>query len=246
MKQIQLLKNWTAMLSVIILLSQCNKKEIENDPIPATSGEQMRIEALTCTRTIKLSETVVDGSGIPAGSVVCLESGTRASLLLRNFVGTASAPIIFMNSGGKTIVQMASTASYGIKTEGCKFFKFSGTGSSDQYGIKIDGGNIGFTLDKLSTNFEIHNMEVSNCGFAGIMAKTDPSCDASTWRENFVMSDLSFHDNYVHNVKGEGFYVGNSFYKSGKALTCGNILPHSIVNAKIFNNKVDHSGCEGI
>src|SRR5690606_10319752 len=111
---------------------------------------------------------------------------------------------------------------------------------------KIDGGHIGFTIDKLSTNFEVNNMEVTNCGFAGIMAKTDPSCDPATWRANFVMRDLSFHDNYVHHVKGEGFYIGNSFYNSGKSMSCGTVLPHSIRNVKVYNNKVSNTGCEGI
>lgn len=242
MTKFKLFRNWMAFLLVITVLTNCHKKEIENDPVP---GSEMRIaEVVTCTNTISASQSIVDGSNIPAGSVVCLPAGTRGALLLKNFQGTATAPITFINNGGQFIVK--SSGSYGIKMENCKYFKFSGTGSGDKYGIKIDGGHISFTIDKLSTNFEINNLEVLNAGFAGIMAKTDPTCDEATWRGNFTMRELSFHDNYVHHVTGEGFYIGNSFYNGGKDLSCGKVYPHSIVNVKIYNNKVTNSGCEGI
>jgi hypothetical protein len=89
-------------------------------------------------------------------------------------------------------------------------------------------------------------VEVYNVGFAGIMAKTDPTCDDATIRGNFVMRDVVLHDNYVHDTKGEGFYVGHSFYEKGKTLSCGVRLPHEMDGVKIYNNKVLRSGWEGI
>lgn len=245
MTNFRLFRNWMASLLVATVMTQCNKKEIENDPKP--NEQQMSIAAIAaCAMSIQPNQAVVDGSNIPAGSVVCLPAGTRGALLLKNFSGSPSAPITFINDGGQVVVKTSTSTSYGIKMENCKYFRFTGTGSNDKYGFKIDGGNNSFMIDKLSTNFEVNNFEISNSGFAGIMAKTDPSCDPATWRANFTMRDLSFHDNYVHHVKGEGFYIGNSFYNSGRDLSCGKILPHSIVNVKVYNNIVSNSGAEGI
>lgn len=200
----------------------------------------------TVAYTITSSQSVVDGSklNLAPGAVVKIEGGTRGALLLRNFSGNSGAPITFINGSGTTVIK--SSGSYGLKMENCKFFRLTGTGGGSSKGLVVDGGHIGMSLDKLSTEFEIDHVEVMNCGFAGIMAKTDPSCDQNTWRGNFVMRNLKFHDNYVHDVKGEGFYVGNSFFASGRSLSCGNILPHEIVNAAIYNNKIVRSGCEGI
>jgi hypothetical protein len=78
------------------------------------------------------------------------------------------------------------------------------------------------------------------------MAKTDPSCDDATIRGNFTMYNVSLHDNYVHDTKGEAFYVGNSFYEKGMTLSCGVRLPHTIQGLKIYNNKITNSGWESI
>jgi hypothetical protein len=77
------------------------------------------------------------------------------------------------------------------------------------------------------------------------MGKTDPSCDSKTWRNNFTMRNVFIHDNYVHDVGGEAFYIGNSFY-NGKSESCGTVYPHTIEGLKIYKNIVKNSGCEGI
>ena len=101
---------------------------------------------------------------------------------------------------------------------------------------------MGLKLDGLSTNFEVDHIEVSNVSFAGIMAKTDPNCDDATIRGNFTMYDVLLHDNYVHDTRGEGFYVGNSFW-DGMERSCGIRLPHEIKGLKVYNNIVEDTGC---
>jgi hypothetical protein len=196
--------------------------------------------------TIKASESIVDGQALnlAPGAVVKLESGTRGALLLKNFKGSRGTPITIVNGAGNTVI--SSGGSYGLKVENSQYFRITGTGSGGRKGLVIDGGHIGLTLDRLSSDFEVDQIEVKNNGFAGIMAKTDPACDKSTWRGNFVMQNLKFHDNYLHDMKGEGFYIGNSFYAEGKSTDCGVVLPHEIMNVEVFNNTVNNSGCEGI
>jgi hypothetical protein len=64
------------------------------------------------------------------------------------------------------------------------------------------------------------------------------------------MSDISLHHNYIHDVTGEGFYIGNSFYASGApglaACAARNPDSHKIIGVKVFKNNVRRSGVEGI
>jgi len=203
--------------------------------------------AIDCTYTVRPSQWQVDGTKIAPGSVLCIPAGTRGALLLKNLKGTADKPIIIINRGGQVIFTAALTAGYAFKTQNCSYFKIQGNGASGiKYGFAVAGGNIGMTMDDLSSDFEIQNVEVRNSGFAGIMAKTDPTCDAATQRGHFTMKNVMLHDNYVHKTGGEGFYVGNSFYAEGMSIACGKVLPHDVVNARIYNNITDSTGCEGI
>jgi hypothetical protein len=68
------------------------------------------------------------------------------------------------------------------------------------------------------------------------------------------MYNISVHDNYVHDVEGEGFYIGNSFYVTGPASTSACVdggqtvqkKAHIIEGVKVYNNIVKRTGCEGI
>ncbi|HYG18875.1 MAG TPA: right-handed parallel beta-helix repeat-containing protein [Ohtaekwangia sp.] len=241
---------------LIALLSQCSEDEQMlateksiSDSITATADASPTAVASceTCTYIVPSNTYRIDGAalGLKPGAVVCLKAGNQyKTILFVNFVGTASNPITIMNCGGRVTVDGAGK-SFGIKTENSKYFRITG-GSDATYGIFIKNANLGITLDKLSTNFEVDHVEVANVGFAGIMAKTDPSCDNATIRGNFTMRDISLHDNYIHETGGEGFYVGNSFYMNGVKLSCGTRFPHAIEGVKIYNNKVKNSGWEGI
>jgi hypothetical protein len=244
-------------ITVVLVLSSltmCAKKiNKPEEQVALTSDTTTQVPVkpaettVDCTYTVKSSEWFVDGATIPAGSTVCIPAGTRGALLLKNFKGTAAKPIVIINNGGKVVFLVSTTASYAFKTQNCQYFKILGNGDkSVTYGFDVVGGNIGMTMDDLSSDFEIANVEVRNAAFAGIMAKTDPSCDVATQRGHFTMSNIAIHDNYVHKTGGEGFYIGNSFYADGVSLACGTVLPHDVTNLKLYNNRADSTGCEGI
>lgn len=200
-----------------------------------------------CTYVVPADSTVVDGTvlGLKPGSIICLNSDvTYGSLEFRNIVGTTENPIIIKNCGGTANIR-ATNKWHAVRTEHSKYFRISGGSASGAYGINIQGGEMGLKLDGLSTNFEVDHVEITNVGFAGIMAKTDPTCDDATIRGNFTMYDVSFHHNYVHATGGEGFYIGNSFY-DGMERQCGKRLPHEIKGLKVFNNIVRNTGWEAI
>ncbi|MFN6946079.1 MAG: DNRLRE domain-containing protein [Cytophagaceae bacterium] len=240
--------NLRILFAIVLVVASfvvgCKKKE--KDPLPQGSeNEGVAAKVASCTYTISTNESNVDGSNFEPGSVICLEGGTRRALLLRNFKGTAEKPITIINSG-KVIFKMASSNAYGLRIDNSSFFRVTGTGGGGERGIEIDGSHLGISVGALSTNCELDHLEIHNIGFAGIMAKTDPSCNQATWRENFTMREVLIHDNHIYNTQGEGIYVGNSFYVKGRDLDCGSILPHAIVGCKVYDNKLWNTGWEAI
>ncbi|RFZ90811.1 right-handed parallel beta-helix repeat-containing protein [Mucilaginibacter conchicola] len=215
--------------------------------MPDTSLSVRVTNAATTSITVKPNQWYVDGSTLPAGAVIYIQAGTRGALLLKNIQGTVQQPVIVVNQGGQVTFSTSATASYAFKTQNCKYFKVLGNGEPTiKYGFVMDGGNISVSMDDFSSDFEISNIEVKNSGFAGIMAKTDPSCDPATWRGAFTMTNVVIHHNYIHNTGGEGIYIGNSFYEDGMATACGTVKPHDIKNLKVYKNTIISSGCEGI
>ncbi|WP_240163668.1 right-handed parallel beta-helix repeat-containing protein [Spirosoma taeanense] len=191
---------------------------------------------------------------IGPGATVCIQAGNYDYLRLNNFVGTADNPIKFVNCGGLVDVNYPTGSTTGIAFQGCRYFRITGTGDSNySYGIRISktGQSIsGLNITTLSTDCEVDHLEVSNTGFAGIMIKTDPTCDPATQRGNFTMYNVKVHHNYVHDTIGEGFYIGNSFWNNGHPRTCEGqsvrLPPHEIIGLEISYNRSENTGCEGI
>ncbi|MBT1705698.1 right-handed parallel beta-helix repeat-containing protein [Chryseosolibacter indicus] len=249
-------KRISVVLILLSLFFQCSEDEsllkteesINDITISATATAEISPASCNCTYIVpgNLSTVEVDGTklGLKPGAVICLNAANKyQKVFFKNLVGTASAPILITNCGG-TATLNAPGHPYTMKTEDCKFIKIAG-GTGTSRGIKITGGHMGLVVGKLTTNVEVQNLEIFDVGFAGIIAKTDPTCDDATIRENFVMRDVSIHDNYVHDTGGEALYIGHSFYY-GVQTSCGLRLPHLIDGLKIYNNKIVNSGWESI
>ncbi len=218
------------------------------EPVLTSNSAYKNSKSVSVAYTIQPFETVVDNNklNLPVGSVIGIAAGERRELTIKNFIGTPSQPFIFVNTGGKTTFKVSTTLNYAWKVEACSFIKLSGRSSTEPYGINIDGGHQGLILGPLTTQVEVEGLEIQNCGFAGIMAKTDPTCDPATWRDNFLMQNVKIHDNYVHHTKGEGLYLGHSFYVQGVSKECGTVYPHEIYDLKVYKNLVTNTGAEAI
>ncbi|MBL7856253.1 MAG: right-handed parallel beta-helix repeat-containing protein [Cyclobacteriaceae bacterium] len=250
----------SALFIAAVLFSRCysvvrqeQKKETAtyqtNALAISTSSQSNSCSA--CTYVVPLRQHITDGKilGIKPGDIICLQASLKyGPLKFINIHGTEENPIIITNCGGVVNINVPDKR-FALKTERSSHFRITGTGDkNNRYGIRLSGSRgIGLTLDLLSTNFEVDHLEVYNIGFAGIMAKTDPSCNDETIRENFTMKNISLHDNFIHDTGGEGFYIGNSFYAKGmNKKECGIRLPHSILGARIYNNTVKNAGWEAI
>lgn len=246
-------------LSIIVvlflfILASCSEDEIAKqemgaDSVKVNSSSTTPIACSTCKYVIPATATLVDGAvlGIRPGDVICFSAATKYtnSITFKNIIGTADNPVKISNCGGTAILTVSGRP-FNLKTSNSKFFRISGGDVDGSYGIRMSGStSSGMVLVEKSTNFEVDHVEVYNVGFAGIMAKTDPTCDNSTNRGYFTMRNISIHDNYVHHTGGEGFYIGHTFY-GGYTLSCGVKLPHTIEGSRIYRNRVTYTGWDGI
>jgi hypothetical protein len=197
---------------------------------------------------IPKEQKIVDGiaMGIKPGDTLFIAAGNREELTLQNITGTAKKPVVVINRGGKVIIN--TKKDYGILFTNSIHFILTGIGSSDKYGFEIASTALhGLVVTEFSSFCEADHLEIHHVGFAAIVAKTDPNCTRKDLRF-FIMQNLSFHDNLIHDTKAEGFYVGYSWHPA-RDYKCGEdslLYSHQIHGVRIFNNNIHDSGQEGI
>src|SRR5688572_7300740 len=201
------------------------------------------VSAYTFTKTIPTGTITVDGTalGVVPGDVIGLEAGERSRLIITNINGTAANPVIIANLGGKVRVGNDGSPA-AISITNSSHFKLLGDGDPAlKYGIEVHRATAGqgVQISGGSTKFEIGFLHVHHVYYAGFMSKDDPTCASGVPgpynRGNFTQEDVSFHDNYVHDAGGEGFYLGSSFYTGTSVGSCGTVLPHDIAGMPVFN-----------
>lgn len=213
-----------------------------------------------CDYIVATHETNGVDLNFKPGDIVCLKTGEEYSnLLFSDIIGDSNNPIIIRNCDGVAVV--SSTQSFGVKFTGSKHFKFLGDGGDSEFGIVISTTQ-GFyvSMEKLTTNFEIAQLEISGkshngigseAGFAGIGIKTSPyqACDlfSDPTRTAWVMQDIIVRNNYVHDTGGEGMYIGHGFYTGRQENDCSIITySHSISGLRVFDNLIERTGYDGI
>jgi Right handed beta helix region/Secretion system C-terminal sorting domain len=200
-------------------------------------------------------EIYVDGKqrNFQPGDVVCISATSYSYISLQNVVGTAANPITIKNCGGQ-VISTGSNGNYGFRLIKSRFVKVTGTGSAAHtYGFKIDGGPLmissGVAVADSSSDLEIDHFDVRKAS-AGFIMKTNPTnCNPGSWDGYFTVRNISLHDNYLHNIGGEGFYIGHTSYTVSVLDCSGNTItvePQKIRNVKIFNNTTDTTGWDGI
>lgn len=209
-----------------------------------------------CKFIIGLSATEwkFDGAakGVKPGDKICFANGTRTGIELVNINGTAENPVIITNMcDGKVVLNSPINLGNCVLIRRSSFYHFTGSANpNEQYGIEIKGAQMGMNNLEFSTDFEVDHINVNNTGCVGIVAKTDPTCDPATQRGNFVMRNAIFHDLIISDTGCEGFYIGNSHYDTGKALTCNGVAvtvqEHDIDNVQVYRTRVINTGQDGI
>ncbi len=227
------------------------------------------------------SSKTIDGrklpySNIQPGDTICLESGQREALKIKNIKGTSDKPIVFINDGG--LVDISTESGQALTFQNCQYFRLTGTGDSNfKYGIKISkSSDKGIRQERKSNNSEIDHVEFANIGTFGSNSKgiayapnvksTCPDGFNAGYDynndgiediqdivspENFAMENILFHDNYLHNIAHEGLYLGVSFYHETTELKCKNgesfqVYDPEVKHVEVYNNIIESTGWEPI
>lgn len=200
-----------------------------------------------CDYNITPSNPNFDGTGIPAGSTICITQGNYNYLYLSNIKGTSSNPITIVNEG---VVVIDTDHYFGIKVSNCQYVKIIGENIASNYGIRITrvASGAGLSIDDLSSDIEIAGLEIANTYIGGIYAKSDPTCtNFSATRDKFTMYNLSIHDCYLHDIGDEGMYIGSSKYTGQVLSDCDTtVFPHVIMGVRVYNNIIENTGWDGI
>ena len=207
-------------------------------------------------------------AGIQPGDTICLDATVNYSKMQwSDVIGTEQDPVTIKNCGGQAYINSIHLggSGYGWRFYNSSFIKIKGDGDPQhQYGIKVSTTE-GFyiSMERRSTNIEIANVEIAGLhtvtptsdhnAFAGIGIKTKPTCDGLSNQDTWTMYDISVHDNYIHDVGGEGLYIGHGFYEGRPDTDCPLVngeapilKSHSIKGLRVFNNLVENTGYDGI
>jgi hypothetical protein len=205
-------------------------------------------------------ETVFDPT---PGARICIRAGAHDQMAFRGFEGSSAAPLTFINCGGvATFTHSTSNAALGFI--GSRYFRVVGTGAvATTRGIVITtSGNSdanGVEVSQGSSDFELAYLEISAAAYAGIVARTNVSCELH--RATFAQSNTFIHHNVVHDTKGEGLYVGGSHWNEADLVAatpsrCGAagtlmcngtcVFEPELHGVRIYENRTDRTGAEGL
>lgn len=190
------------------------------------------------------------------GDTLTIPSGQRGPLKIFDCDGTAANPIIIRNDpggNGPAVLSRTSGSSggfilqcincIGVEIDGS--YKWQGAPSGKTYGIKVTmtggkGPSAFVSIRGLSRFLTIRNVEIDGAwprlasGGSGIRVNdvtVKSSRHPGLWREGILIED-----NYIHDIKSEGMYIGPN-YKNGD-------LP--LRNVEIRYNRVEDTGFDGI
>lgn len=179
-----------------------------------------------------------NASGQPwkGGDTLKIPAGTYSVIQIDSFGGDPCRPIIVTNSGGQVIVNGPMRFQSDVH-----YVTVKGVTAGGTYGIKTSS----FAFNRVN-HFTMDSIEVGPNSFGvGIYGKQDPYADQPwTWYPNYVSRKITINKCYVHDVDGEGMYIGHTYPDGDPAQ--GNRIPIRLDSVTISNNIVTNTGWDGI
>ncbi|RQO75558.1 hypothetical protein DBR43_09475 [Pedobacter sp. KBW06] len=246
-------------LTIIALSCKC--------PKPEPPSQKERIFTFIPDKQGQL--TIYDKEGFYKGGDILILKGTFTSVYISNLNGSATRPIVIKNAKG-TVTTIGNSSwdgvdlSFGFHLVESHYIVLGGERSKSEFvlnGSKSANRHAynNLVLSDHTDHIEIKNMIISNGG-TGILAKTDPKKgDPSTHHPNSKLEELSIHDVMIDRTKNEAMYIGHTatywnltsgepFYLDPSKFIPGKeyVQPIKWEKVKIYNNKVQNSGYDGI
>lgn len=153
----------------------------------------------TIAQTAAAGEIYRPAQGPWKGGDTVKITGTSYSVIeFYSIKGDACRPIVIVPATKLT------TQAFRI-TGDCQYLKI--LGGDSLYGITCANGVIGVTK---ANHISFDNMQAYGASI-GIYCRFDvDTADASTFYPNYTVNKISFNHIYVHDVAGEGMYIGNT------------------------------------
>lgn len=184
----------------------------------------------------RVTSLILDGEvlGVKPGQTVCLSAGFYMQIRFLRMNGEPGNPVTIKNCGGLVEIGDAITFGrwYAVDIGLSSYMRLTGSGAPGiRYGIKLGKSGDSSLKIGLSTDTEIDHLDIGNANFAGILAKTDYR--GSVPPDAPEMNNVNIHDNYIHDTRGEGMYIGET-------TTPGQDFRH----LEIWNNVVTRTGLD--
>lgn len=182
--------------------------------------------------------------GWKGGDTLKIPAGTYSVIEIDSFSGDPCRDIVIINDGGLVNV----TGSIRIQKD-VRYVKVLGNGAPGiTYGFKCKNFAFnrvkGFTMQYIEAGPNLADA-AGKGGGVGIYGKQDPYADQPwTWYPSYVSSKIVIDHCYVHDVDGEGMYIGHT-YPDGDP-DQGNRIPIRLDSVTISNCIVDNTGWDGI
>jgi hypothetical protein len=176
--------------------------------------------------------------GWKGGDTLRIPAGSYDLIDLGNFKGDSCRPIVIINYGGQVVTKLIRFGN------NAAYFKFTGTGHPGYtYGFKVQGTATGVGIG-LAHHVEISNVEVTGTEVGFYFKKNPTTTDLMTVYPNYTLSNYYIHHNYIHDVHGEGMYIGDTYPNADPYN--GNLTPIRMDKIEIAYNIVDGTDWDGI
>jgi hypothetical protein len=181
--------------------------------------------------------------GWKGGDTLKIPAGTYSVIEIDSFGGDPCRDIVVINDG-----QVNVTGSMRFKKD-VHHVKILGNGTPGiKYGFKCKNFAFNranhFTMEWIEAGPNLKDA-TGKGGGVGIYGKQDPYVDQPwTWYPNYVSTKITINNCYVHDVQGEGMYIGHT-YPSGDPDQGGRI-PQRMDSVTISNCIVRRTGWDGI
>ena len=186
--------------------------------------------------TEAMGETVTMDDFTPtlaAGDTVIISASRTKAIILKEIIGTPGSWITFTNpSDARITLSDGERRSVPMLIEDCRYIHLLGNNyGSETYGIRLTGGSSCLRLVN-TRDVEIAYFELYDSSHIGINM-----CQCwEPWTGTEEMKNVTIHHNYIHDVGGEGMYLG----KSSRS-----VAP-KFRDIQVYNNKIENCGWDGI
>ncbi|MDH5294573.1 MAG: right-handed parallel beta-helix repeat-containing protein [Acidimicrobiia bacterium] len=198
-----------------------------------------------CDHEVGSAVESFDGDGIAPGDVVCLLSGPRGPLSVRDVNGTVEAPVVFVNHGGTVEISGDHETYAGIDIRSSSNLVVSGAGvvsrcgaeaDEQSCGIIIEGTGRGIAGTERTDHLSIDHVEVRSTSHSGVFIRS--AAKNGTTRGDWGQEETRVEHNYIHDTGTEGLYLGSSSYAAGEDPLLRGVVVHA--------NLVRSTGWDGI